>query len=240
MPYDLAHFDVDLIRPLTQELRELPTVETIEEDAQQIVEHLRSALVDPVGEPVLALARLYKTERFERLAPDLQEFAAGVLGEVPEPHVRCLTLLGTAGDEPAWNDRALSNGHRTIPLPSEQFIERLPMVAGLIRNLGLDLGVVVTPPEGHEARELAGRTNNVFHVAEAVGSSWLPAQDEFIVPYGIRSAVGFGGILLTGDFFAVVLFPRVAVSDAVARTLKILAQPIAARFLPFTAGVRRR
>ncbi len=240
MPYELSTFDVDAVRALTAELRELPAAATIEEDAQQIARRLWESLVGPDGEPALALARVYKTERFERLSPDLQEFAAGVLGEVPEARVRCLTLLGTAGDEPAWNDRALSNGHRAIPLPSEHFVERLPMVAGLIQNLGLDLGVVVTAPEGHEARELAGRTHNVFHVAEAVGDPRLPAQDEFIVPYAIRSAVGFGGILLNGDFFAIVLFARVAVSDPVARTLKILAQPIAGRFLPFGVRVRPR
>lgn len=240
MPYDLADFDVDAVRALTAELRALPAAPTVEDDAQVVAEHLRDALVGPDGGPALALARVYKTERFERISADLQEFAAGVLGEMPEPGVRCLTLLGTAGDEPAWNDRTLSSGHRAIPLPSEQFVERLPMVAGLIRNLGLDLGVVVTAPEGHEARELAGRTNNVFHVAEAVDDPWLPAQEEFIVPYAIRSAVGFGGILLTGDFFAVVLFSRVPVSEQVARTLKILAQPIAARFLPFAVRVLRR
>ncbi|HWH05531.1 MAG TPA: hypothetical protein VNT23_03730, partial [Gaiellaceae bacterium] len=48
-----------------------------------------------------------------------------------------------------------------------------------------------------------------------------------------RSAVGFGGILLTGDFYATVLFARVPISSAVARTLKILGLPLRMRLLPF-------
>ena len=57
----------------------------------------------------------------------------------------CLALLATAGDEPDWNDRDRSRGHRAIPLASERMVEELPMIAQLIRQLGLDVGSVLRP-----------------------------------------------------------------------------------------------
>ena len=239
MPYLLERFDVDDVHALTAELRALPASSGIDHESQALCRHLHSSLVDEGGEPAAALVRIYKTERFERLPPDLQEFAASIGGDELPTGVRCLTLLGTAGDLPDWNDRTRSEGHRAIPLPTPEFVERLPMIDQLIRQLGIEVRTVVEEPTQEEARQLAARANNVFHVENAVGSPFIPAQD-FVEKHGIRSAVGFGGIMLSGDFFAAILFSKVPISDPVARTLKILAHPIRLRFLPFAAGVAAR
>ncbi|MFH0940065.1 MAG: hypothetical protein V1899_12410 [Planctomycetota bacterium] len=39
-----------------------------------------------------------------------------------------LSLMGTRGDEPAWNDRRSSAGHIGIPLASADFINKIPMM----------------------------------------------------------------------------------------------------------------
>jgi hypothetical protein len=237
--HPLASFDVDHVRALIEEVRALPQGASLEEDGQAVAELLRGSLVDDDGAPACPLVRVYITRAYAKLSPSDREFAAEVLGREPHDAVRCLTLLGTAGELPAWNDRLRSQGHRAIPLPSEDFVQRLPMVTGLIEHLGLDLATVVDPPAGKTIVRLAQRTNDVFHVEEARGSPLLPAQEEFVVPYGIASAVGFGGMLATGDLFAVLLFSRVRVSGPVARTLKILAQPLRVRFLALSLPVRR-
>lgn len=239
MPYPLERFDVDHVRDCVEALKSLRPAGSAASDAQQVCVYLRDELVGDDGAPACALVRLYRTERFDRLEPDVQEFARGLLDGEPRPDLRCLTLLGTAGDLPEWNDRRLSAGHRAIPLPTPELVERLPMVAQLVTQLGLDVGTVVSPPSPEVARKLASRTNDVFHVPEAPGSPYLPAQD-FVARHGIRSAVGFGGIMLTGDFFAVVLFSKVPVSEPVARTLKILAHPVRLRFLSLSAGLGSR
>lgn len=240
MTFVLETFGVDDVRRCGAEIRDLPQRwASIADESQEISQYLYRSLVDGEGAPASALVRLYKTNRFGDLDPDVKDFAASLAGVEPTDDMRCLTLLGTAGAEPAWNDRTLSVGHRAIPLPSEEFVERLPMVAQLILQLGLDIGIVVDPPTGHAARKLAQTPNDVFHVPVAAGSPYLPAQD-FVLEHGIESAVGFGGIMLSGDFFAVVVFSRVPISDPVARTLKILAQPIRLRFLRFAGiGARR-
>jgi hypothetical protein len=95
------------------------------------------------------------------------------------------------------------------------------MVAQLIRALGLDIATAIAP-SGEVVRDLAGKTYGVFHVAEAKGSTYIPAQD-FVVRHGIRSVVGFGGVLPTGDLFAVILFARVPVSAGSADRFRTLA-----------------
>ena len=176
-----------------------------------------------IGGGDCALVRLYKTHSYARLPPSLRRFADKALGgaTVP-PGLRCLTLLGTAGDEPEWNDRDTSRGHRAIPLPSSKIVEQAPMIAQLVRQFGLDLADVVSPsPEF--VREMSGRSYGVFHVEDAVGSPFIPAQAEFVERYGIRSVVGFGGALRSGDIFAVVLFSRVSLSPDIAERFRTIA-----------------
>ena len=50
---------------------------------------------------------------------------------------------------------------------------------------------------------------------------------------GVRSIVGFGGSLSTGDLFAVVLFCRVAVSPAVAEQFRALALHVKSALFAF-------
>jgi hypothetical protein len=142
-------------------------------------------------------------------------------GAKPAAGLKCLTLLATAGDEPAWNERKQSRGHRVIPLVSVQMVESAPMIAALIRQFGLELDAVVSPPV--MAESLAGKTYNVFHVPEARGSSAIPAQEEFVIPYGVRSALGFGGVLRSGDLFAVIMFTKVPINDDTASRFRNLA-----------------
>jgi hypothetical protein len=56
-----------------------------------------------------------------------------------------------------------------------------------------------------------------------LGSPYVPAQREFVIPYGVKSVVGFGGLLPTGDLFAVILFTRVDVPRESAELFKTLA-----------------
>jgi hypothetical protein len=231
----LADFDVDDVSECSDDLRGLARdARTMEEAAAGVARYLYDELRDENGERALALVRVYKTHPFGALPDDLQDFAGGILGERPFDDLRCLTLLGTAGDAPEWNDRRSSEGHRAIPLASEAMVEQLPMVAQLITQLGLEVSHVVRPDPRY-ARELAQRTYDVFHVPDAFGSPHLPAQD-FVRAHGIRSALGFGGMLYTGDFYAVVIFSKERITRDVAQLLKIFS--LAVR-VPLLAHLRR-
>ena len=167
--------------------------------------------------------RCYKTHQFSTLEPDLQRFAQKVMGiEKPNPAMKCLTLMATVGQAAAWNSRYLSMGHRTIPLASREIVEKAPMISQLIKELGLELSSVLLP-SSDVVQELAGKRHGVFHVESALGSPYIPAQEDFVARYGIKSVVGFGGMLATGHLFAVILFATVQVSAASADRFRTLA-----------------
>lgn len=58
------------------------------------------------------------------------------------------------------------------------------MIARLIRELGFDIESVI---RGNAPAKSLGdsKTYDVFHVKDAFGNAGIPAQDEFVVPYGV-------------------------------------------------------
>jgi hypothetical protein len=143
--------------------------------------------------------------------------------------MKCLTLMATVGQIAAWNSRQQSRGHRAIPLPSPEIIEKAPMISQLIKEFGLELTNVIQPsPE--VVRDLAGKRHGVFHVEDARGSPYIPAQEEFVVRFGIHSVLGFGGLLVNGDLFAVILFTTVRVPPASADRFRTLALDVKSGF----------
>jgi hypothetical protein len=96
------------------------------------------------------------------------------------------------------------------------------MISQLIKEFGLEIDSVLQPsPE--VVRDLAGKRHGVFHVEHALGSPYIPAQEEFVARFGIQSVLGFGGLLISGDLFAVILFTTVTVSPATADRFRTLA-----------------
>lgn len=196
--------------------------QSIEEALASICRFLYDELRDPAGERACALVRSYKTHPYGELPLADREFARRLIGSEPNDATRCLTLLGTVGDESKWNDRRRSKGHRAIPLPNPEMVAKAPMIAQLIKQLGLDVGVVLSPSRDVIA-DLEGRTYGVFHVENALGSPYIPAQDEFVKPHNIRSVVGFGGLLKGGDLFALIIFARVPIAKDAADRFRTIA-----------------
>ncbi|MDB4951480.1 MAG: hypothetical protein JWM27_4129 [Gemmatimonadetes bacterium] len=224
MPFSLQTFDLgDMLRCGLQARRACEGAGSMEEAAQALVRYFREEAVGADGQPECALVRFYKTHPYGILEPEQQAFAQRAMGErQPWDEMKCLVLLATAGDQPQWNARRSSSGHQAIPLPSAQIVEQAPMIAELIRQMGLDIESVVSPrPE--LLRGVEGKTYNVFYVPEALGSPYIPAQDDFVRPHRIRSVVGFGGLLSGGELFAVILFSRVEVPQESAARFRNIA-----------------
>jgi len=170
--------------------------------------------------PACALVRFFITHPYDQLPVELKAFAHGVLHDAePLSNTRCLTLLGTAGEAPQWNSRQTSLGHKAIPLYSRQIVASFPMISNLVSQFGMDIEAVVKPSASF-FREQGGHNFNVFHVPSALGSPLVPAQADFVVPYGIQSVLGFGGPLPSGDIFAMILFAKVTISQEIAELFK--------------------
>lgn len=210
---------------------------SMEEAADRLVGYLYDELGDETGEErASVLVRLYKTHPLGELDADLQAFARRVPGGAEAtPDTRCLTLLATRGEEDAWCSRHRSRDHRAIPLPSTEAVPRFPMIAQLIEQLGVDVAVVVAPDPGIFVDQHR-RTFNVFHVPRAAGSPHVPAQEDFVAPHGVASALGFGGLLPNGDLFTVILFTRVEIDRTTAQLFRPLALSAKLALLPFADG----
>ena len=222
---DIANFSVgDMLRAglaLRQVVRDAGS---LEEAAGLVVRYLYNNCVDrATGERACALVRFYKTHRLGDLELGVRQFAESQLGSIaPDPAMRCLALLGTVGDEPAWNDRHHSRSHRAIPLPSADIVRRAPMIAGLIEQLGLEIESVVSRSV-RSRRPGEGPTYDVFHVEHALGSPHIPAQAEFVAQYGVASVVGFGGLLRSGELFTVIVFARTEIPVSSAARFRTIA-----------------
>lgn len=208
--------------------------ETMEQVAQKVVEYLYDSLTDPeTGENLCGLVRVFKTHPFGDLDDGLQRWALDLTGasEAP-PDMKCLTLLATRGEATPWNSRHESQGHKAIPFIDEAMVEGIPMIAQLLRQLGLEIKTVLNPDRDFllNAEE---HTFNVFHVADALGSPFIPAQDEFVRPHKIKSVLGYGGILPSGDLFVVIIFWKRAISRETADMFQPLALSTKVALLPF-------
>jgi hypothetical protein len=74
---------------------------------------------------------------------------------------------------------------------------------------------------------------SVFYVEDALESPYIPAKQDFVVPYGVQSVVGFGGLLTFSDMFTIIMFFKVPVSREQAALFKNLADQVHELLMPF-------
>ncbi|HMA33875.1 MAG TPA: hypothetical protein VKY74_05280 [Chloroflexia bacterium] len=204
----LSSADFETIQRLRVDFQHrLPGCESLEEAAQLVAQILFAEFADS-----LALVRLYATLPFRALPPADQTFvrtraaALGVANQIT-PSTIVLTLLGTQGEDAAWNRRQTSEAHRGIPLVSPEFIKAAPMIARLLQELGITFDWGDTP-QIQLSVESQANTFGVFYVPEAgaavneQGQHIIPAQ-EFVAVHQVRTVFGmasnylFPRILLT-------------------------------------------
>lgn len=235
MPYPLRTFGFTDMMDCRTRVRglfdDLPPG-TVGEAAERVVHFFYEQLVDVDGSPACALVRFFRTVPYRDLDEETRAFAKSAAGqETLDPEVRCLTLMATMGTETAWRSRQTSRGHRAIPLTTVEVVERAPMIAQLIGQMGLSIASVVRPQPGLMLD--TGTKHNVFYVPVAAGSPHIVAQEEFVLPYRIASVVGFGGIVSSGDMFATILFSRVPITAEAADLFSVIGLNLKIAILPF-------
>ena len=174
--HNLAHFGLSDMIECGRFIRSSTRLSgSMEESAQLLVRYLYGTFrKSAAGTSDCALVRCFKTHRLSTLPASLPARTTPSVGEGLLDDIRCLTLLATAGDLPAWNQPSASSGHAVIPLEDAEAVSRAPMIAQLIRQLWLEVRSVLAPDE-KLLLEADERTYGVFHVEEAAGSPFIPA-----------------------------------------------------------------
>lgn len=237
-PFDLASFGLhEMLRCGAELRRTAKDATSVESAARAMVRYLHGAMREPgTGQPACALVRFFVTHPYARLGPRLQAVAQSGLAIPPRAETRCLTLLASDGVEAAWRSRRTSSGHQAIPLASAAMVRSAPMIAALLGAFGLEIETLVAPATGSPVTPGgAGKTYNVFHVADAVDSPYIPAQSTFVVPYGVTSVLGFGAALATGEVAAIILFSRARIPEATAARFRNIALDMKACLFAFGA-----
>ncbi len=237
--FDLSGFSLsDMVRCSAEVRRSASDAGSLEEAAAAVVSYLYDHLGDPAsGTLSSAMVRLFKTHPTSSLEGALHERAHQLLEGHPDPNaVKCLVLLASQGAEEEWCDRTRSRAHAVIPLPGADIVAQSPMIAALLHSLGVDLEAVIDVDGDPGAVASMDRSAfGVFHVEDVEGSELVPDQD-FVRRHGVRSALGFGGALPSGDVFAVVIFSRSVISAEVADLFRAVGVSVKVALLPFVDG----
>lgn len=207
---DSSTVDVQSFRDRLQ--AELGVCEHLQEAAQKCARLLHEEFHESI-----VLARVFVTLPFKDLAAPVKTFvtdladAKGLRAQLRDD-TQVLSLLGTHGAEPEWNDRLNSRGHLGIPLLSASFIESIPMVARMMSDMGIGSDWFDKLEPDILVRSL-GRAAGVFYVRDA--KTWLDRQNrkivsaqDFVEAHDVRTVFGLGGNYLNGSFVTVIIFTR--------------------------------
>jgi histone H3/H4 len=200
----------------------------LEEAAQALAESLHTTFEESV-----VIARVFFTVPFGELPSANREFvehladSAGAAAEL-NAETPVLSLLGTHGSEPAWQDRRRSKDHVGIPLISSSFVGAIPMISRLLRELGVPVHWV----DRHDSEMIAsavGDAEGLFFVEDAgeavdqEGRKIIAAQD-FVADRGVKSVFGLGGAYEGGEIMVIVVFCRDRFTREVAESFLPLAK----------------
>jgi len=200
------------LMPIQDGLREqLRNATSLEAAANQGVQALCRAFSGDV-----VLTRMFLTLPFRTLPEDLRRTTWNVVeaqslqGQMT-PQTPVLTLLATCGKQPEWRDRRLSQGHAAIPLSSRSFVDSIPMVARMLQDMGVDLGLKQEQEGVLVQKVLGAGWIGLFHVDDArtarddQGRRVIPAVD-FVEGHGVRTVFGLGKAYGTGSIACFVVF----------------------------------
>lgn len=223
--YDITLFTPQDMAKCSLVLRHLGrNTSSMEASSQKIVNYIYQHFCDSqTGENTCALVRLFKTHPYGELEDSLQQSARRLMkGSSPAADMKCWTLLAAAGTQPHWNSRHTAAENTAIPLVSTKLVAQMPAISEIIRQFGLDIPTFLGI-EPERFLQLEPAVLNIFHVSEAKGSPFIPEQNSLIIPYQVKSVLGFGGLLPSGSLFAVVMFLKVKIPPSTAEMFKDLA-----------------
>ncbi len=176
-------------------LEQLPEMATFEQAAQRTSEIIYTAFRSS-----LVLVRTFITVPFGQLPRSMQNTVSDAararqVANLLKPDSLVISLAGTAGSQPAWNDRKMSRKHQGIPLISSHFVQSVPMISRLLHQMGLEVGWVDTQDMGLVDQNMS---SPLFYVPDAAVTvdkllrKVIPDQD-FVRTYGVKTVFGVGG-----------------------------------------------
>jgi len=111
----------------------------------------------------------------------------------------------------------------------------IPIISRRLTQFGIDVGSVMRPGPVLVV-DMSGKTYNTFYIPEAVGSSYIPTPDDFVIPNGIKSALGFDGVLSSGEPFVVIMFSKPGIPADVINKFSAIGASVKEAMEPFVGN----
>jgi hypothetical protein len=194
---------------------------TLEQAAQEYMNLLYDCFTESI-----VLCRFFLTIKFNDLPEANREFVTTLaksnnVFDLVSNDSLILTLLGTRGENSQWNNRKNSQGHVGIPLISSQFIDKIPMMSRLLKELGVGIDWIDNKKTDVAIKNI-GSMGGVFYVNDAKTAVdtqerlIITAQD-FVDTFSVKSVFGIGGEYLGHPiFFTTIIFLRDHISRELA------------------------
>lgn len=180
---------------------------SFEEAAQVCVKAIYDNFGNESGQKTFALVRIYRLCRFDQLPQELYQYADNNIKE-------WMTLMATTGIDPAWLSRQLSKGHKVLAASDK----RSPMLAEAFDQIGFADIKETADTFLKEATFLT----RYFHIEHAPGSPFVPAQSDFVQPYGIKSVIGIGSRFLSDSAYMALCFATEHLDKQMAKKFAVL------------------
>lgn len=227
----LRALDVDSIGDIIKKRGD--SASSVEDVANTITDYIYNNFLEKDVRDIV-LVRFFITHEFGLLPIALKSIVEkNNITQKKDLHdnTKCMVLLATHGDKRQWNSRTSSVGHQAIPLFSNDFIKSFPMISELFRQFGVKTSEILGKNKSTTIKDRL-KLYNAFYVDNAQGHPSVPAQDDFVKPFGIKSVVGFGGVLPANNVFSVIMFCRTEVPKEVAKLFSALSLKINLAILP--------
>jgi len=182
---------------LSDSTKKLSGFDSVEEIAQAFVDIIFERFKDS-----LVLLRLFSSLPYSALPSQDQKLVekqakdSGII-HLYNNSTPVLTLLGTRGQRPEWNQRATSQGFRCIPLVSSGYVASLSMLSMQFKSMNFDLALldewestIITNAHAHEFTGML-YVNHAGIDKDEQGRMVVPRQ-EFVSENDVKTALGFG------------------------------------------------
>ena len=161
------------------------------------------------------LIRVFVTADLASLPDDIARFVKGLadrsgVADGLLDSTQVLSLIGSCGIHPEWDDRRRSESHMGIPLISADFVDDIPMISSLLKDLGLPLDWMEHRSSDVIQRTI-GQSAGLFYVENAAlatddrGRKIIPAQD-FVNEHRVESVFGISGAYSGDEILVVIAF----------------------------------
>jgi PAS domain S-box-containing protein len=180
---------------------------TSQEVCQTIAKTIYQSFSYSKGKNDFALCRIFKSCSFVDFPPHLKQHLRSSSKGKSHNEGKYIALLGTFGEKKDWCNISNSKNHKALPINNPQAIQKLPMMLALFKQIGFE----ISQNQNTGSIRFLKKEDvdfGLFMIKEAKGNPLIPDQKGFVVPFGIKSVFGFGGMFSTGNLFTAIIFSK--------------------------------